>query len=364
MTDKLIHSFCVLGEYLEGFVKRCRENPETLTNADDLMLFTAILNARQHNPWFTVENTLFALHSISGELHEEAFTNWLSGYHINIGAGFIPKRVGVIMAGNIPLVGFYDFLYVLFSGHKLVARQSGDDRFLLPAIAKILLKEMPELETRIEFTEGRLTDLDAIIATGSNNSYRYFDYYFGKIPGILRKNRNSIAVLTRADFEQAKDFTQNAPVFKHLADDLFLYFGLGCRNVSKILIPRGEDIRELFPHLVKYQDIIHHNKYRNNYDYYKSIYLINSADFLDTGFTLFLMEKDIISSPVSVVLYDYYSSIEEVNQMIHARQNEIQCVVSSSDLIYGRVEPGKSQFPALRDYADGCDVMQILLGLT
>jgi len=363
MTDRLIRSFCSLGDYLAGFVNRYRENPEMSAGEEDELFLEALHRARRHNPWFTIENMLSALQSISQELNEKSLRLWLSAYHVNIQDDFKPGRVGVIMAGNIPLVGFFDFLYVLFSGHKLIARQSGDDQFLLPAIAKILMKDLPELESKIEFREGRLSDIDAVIATGSNNSFRYFDYYFGKLPGVLRKNRNSLAILTKEDFLQARENPENALVFRYLADDLFLYFGLGCRNVSKILIPEGEDIREIFPHLLKYQDIIHHNKYRNNYDYYKSIYLINSVEFLDTGFALFLREPEILVSPVSVVLYDYYNTIGEAVRLIKTRSEEIQCVVSTSGIIENRINPGQSQYPALNDYADGCDVMAILTAL-
>lgn len=360
MTDNLIKAFSELGNYLVKFTEKPTDGH--CQDIDELRLSEAINKSIQSNPWYTEESILFAINSIAGELKSEKLEKWISTYNINITSTYLPKNIGVIMAGNIPLVGFFDFLYVLFSGHRIIIKLSSDDRFLLPAISSYLIKVLPAIAERIEFIDEKLEGIDAIIATGSNNSYRYFEYYFGKYPGILRKSRSSIAVLTNEDFDQAlKDPRDNS--FIRLADDIFRYFGLGCRNVSKLFLPEGRDIRTLFSYFNSYRDVILHNKYHNNYDYYKSIYLINGNDFLDTGYVLFLKDKVNLGSPVSVVLYDEYQNEGEVKEYIKQHDEEIQCVVSTLNGIQGAVAPGKSQFPALGDYADGQDVIEMLVQL-
>lgn len=363
LTVRRITAFAELGKFLREFCLKMKSWEPSFPDSHDQVLLEAMRLSHQHNPWFIQEFVLQALQAIGEELTEEKLRHFMESYHYNIDAGKKPVRVGVIMAGNIPLVGFYDFLCVILSGHYLVAKVSGDDRFLLPALAHVLEVYLPELPDFMEFSNKGLKDIDAVIATGSNNSFRYFDYYFGHLPGVLRKNRSSLAVLTKEDFAVLRDPSAQPDALSGLADDLFLYFGLGCRNVSKILIPEGEDIRLLFPLFESYGFLFNHHKYRNNYEYYKSIYMLNQVDFLDTGFALFLKEPEILTTPVSVILYTSYSSLDTVNEWIRFKEDEIQCVVSTSAQIPGAVQPGKSQFPGLNDFADGVDVMKILTEL-
>jgi len=256
-----------------------------------------------------------------------------------------------VMAGNIPLVGFHDFLCVLASGNKLIARLSSDDNKILPAIASVITSLDPGLIDHISFTEEILKDFDAVIATGSNNTARYFEYYFGKYPHIIRKNRNSLAVLNGNEDEDT---------LEKLADDIMLYFGLGCRNISKIYVPRGYNFDRLFDALLKYSFAADHNKFRNNYEYQKSIMIINSIPHADNGFLL-LKESASVISPLAILHYEYYQDTVTLNDHLSFLQNDIQCIISDDDHIKGRIPIGAGQHPDLWDYADGVDTMRFLL---
>ncbi len=313
-----------------------------------------IKHSHEQNAWFTKENILFALQSWADALTPKKIDKWLDNYTFNEKT---PKTVGVIMAGNIPLVGFHDFISVLMSGNKIKAKLSSNDKQLLPILAKFMVDDNPKLKDFIEFTDEKLDNIDAIIATGSNNSARYFEYYFGKYPHIIRKNRNSIAVLTGNETEE--ELTK-------LADDIMRYFGLGCRNVSKIFVPKNYDFNQLFKALLKYKDLIKYQKYANNYDYNKAIYLMSvdqqvRNSLLDNG--LVLLKEDIhYSSPIGTVFYEYYDDIEQVMKIIEKDKDKIQAVVSKAD-IPKAIPFGTTQQPELWDYADGVDTMRFLLGL-
>ena len=230
---------------------------------------------------------------------------------------------------------------------------SSDDK-LLPALLKQLLIVEPAFANQIIYTE-RLKDFDAIIATGSNNTSRYFDYYFGKVPNIIRKNRNSIAVLngneTKAELE-------------NLGHDIFDYFGLGCRNVSKIYVPANYDLKNLFEPIEKYQPIINHFKYNNNYDYNKSIYLVNGVKHFDNGFLLVKEDENFVS-PLAVLFYEEYNSLEEIEEKLILNDEQIQCVVSNIDLKINKetIGFGDSQNPKLWDYADNVNTIAFLQSL-
>jgi hypothetical protein len=259
------------------------------------------------------------------------------------------------MAGNIPMVGFHDLLAVLLSGNFAVIKLSGDDKHLLPFVTKILCTIEPAYKERIEFREGRLSEIDAVIATGSNNSARYFEYYFGKIPHIIRKNRNSVAVLSGDEPPEE---------LKKLGADIFSYFGLGCRNVSKLFIPKGYDLNLFFNAIFSYQEIINHNKYANNFDYNRAVYLMgkDKEGLLENGF-LFLVKSLEYASPVAVIFYEYYDDIALVNAKLTSDKEQIQCIVSNIQAIQNRIPFGKAQQPELWDYADNVDTMEFLIGL-
>ena len=261
-----------------------------------------IQNSTHYNPWFTSDFLLNAIRSIGESLSLEKMDQWLKSYEKEINNVTTSKIIGVVMAGNLPLVGFHDYLCVLISGHKILAKVSKDDSKLLPLLHQILVLFEPDFENKAEFTQETLKGFDAIIATGSDNTARYFEYYFGKYPNIIRKNRNGVAVLNGRE--------SNTELEK-LADDIFMYFGLGCRNVSKLFVPRDYNFDILFPAFKKYENIANHNKYANNYDYNKSIFMINKIKYYNNGFVL-LKEDVLFSSPISVIYFEYYDNETEI----------------------------------------------------
>ncbi|MFH0864548.1 MAG: acyl-CoA reductase [Bacteroidota bacterium] len=318
--------------------------------------FESIINkSYEHNNWFTRENVIFSVKSIASMLQEEKLQQWISTYSLPEAGKQKPNNVLVVMAGNIPLVGFHDFLSVLISGNNFIGKLSSDDNILLPAITEMLVSIEPSFAERIHFIEGKAEGFDAVIATGSDNSSRYFEYYFGKYPHIIRRNRSSMAVLTGQESEAD---------LLGLADDICLYFGLGCRSVSKVFIPEDYNIRSLFPAIQKYSSILSmHNKYMNNYDYNKSIFLLNKTKNIDNGFMLFT-ENTALSSPVSVLNYQQYNNIEEVKKYILSEKDKLQCVAGKESIMENITPLGKSQQPELWDYADGVDTMKFLLRIT
>ena len=305
--------------------------------------------AKAENSWFTEENIQFALKSWSDALSEENLNLWINNYDLMETS---PKQIAIIMAGNIPLVGFHDFLSVLISGNKVLIKLASNDKRLLPFIAQQLIAINPEFEDLIKLTEGKISNFEAVIATGSNNTARYFEHYFEKYPHIIRKNRNSIAVLSNDDTTED---------LERLANDIFRYFGLGCRNVSKLYVPKDYDFAKLFQALYKWKDIIYNNKYMNNYDYNKAVYLMDSMNLLDNEFIL-LKEDTNFSSPIAVLFYENYDSMESLrNELIKENEN-IQVVVSKIK-IEGAVNFGMTQTPQLWDYADGVDTIAFLTAL-
>jgi hypothetical protein len=259
----------------------------------------------------------------------------------------------VVMAGNIPLVGFHDFLCVLISGNCFLGKLSRNDYYLLPTLAQILTSIDSRYKERITFTTDKIQGFDAVIATGSNNTSRYFEYYFGKYPHIIRKNRNSIAILS--GHETPEDLAA-------LTMDMFLYFGLGCRNVNKIFVPAGYNFFQLTEACKQFADYINHNNFRNNYDYYKTIFLMNNQSFIDGGFYI-LQENQLLHNPVSVFHYEYYIVISEVQSFIADNKENLQCIVGNMAEIPGIIPFGKAQKPHLDDYADNIDTIEFLLKL-
>ncbi|WP_258103340.1 acyl-CoA reductase [Marinoscillum sp. MHG1-6] len=300
--------------------------------------------AEAENAWFTKENIERALFGISYQLDEDKLNQWLSKYQLE---PEIPKIVGIVMAGNIPLVGFHDLLCVLISGHFAAIKASSQDSFLINKIISWLLEIEPGFKKSLELRE-RLTGIDAVIATGSDNTARYFEHYFKDIPSIIRKNRSSVAVLTG---------NETAQELKALGKDIFWYFGLGCRNISKLLVPKGYKPDFLFESIQEFEPVIHHHKYRNNYDYNKSIYLVNSEPHLDTGFLMWRKTEELVS-PISVMYAQEYESTGEIQDILNAHKDKIQCVVGRDYIPFG-----KAQLPELWDYADKVDTLKFLAAL-
>ncbi|SFG89907.1 acyl-CoA reductase [Pedobacter insulae] len=316
----------------------------------DNELAAIIQNAQHHNAWFTPTEVKKSLSSLGEMLNESDLEQWFSTICLTT----TPKKVGLILAGNIPLVGFHDVICVLATGNTALIKMSSSDDKLIPTLLAQLVNLEPSLADRIQYVE-RLKDFDAIIATGSNNSSRYFDYYFGKVPNIIRKNRNSVAVLSG---------NETTVEIEDLGHDIFDYFGLGCRNVSKIYIPKGYEIKNFFEPLEKYQPIINHFKYNNNYDYNKSIYLVNAVKHYDNGFLL--VKEDLsFTSPLAVLYYEEYDSINNIEKLLDNAHDNIQCVVSNINLSIKKetISFGESQHPRLWDYADDINTVDFLLNL-
>ncbi len=348
--NQRITAFSKLGLFLTDFLSTEDKNELALANTERLQLeFSEVLVAAERkNAWFTPAYLKLALTGWAESLSVDNLNNWISAYSFSEKS--LSKKVAVIMAGNLPMVGFHDFLSVLISGHSVVAKLSSDDKLILPFLAKVLIEIEPQFETKIEFTESKLTDFDAVIATGSNNTARYFEYYFKNKPHIIRKNRNAVAVLQG---------TETTDQLEKLGDDIFRYFGMGCRSVSKIFVPKDYNFDAFYQAMFTYKDIVNHHKYANNYDYNKAVYLMSLFPILDNGF-LVLKEEETFSSPISVVFYEHYENIESLQKQLQEKEEEIQCIVASG-FDQKEVNFGQSQKPKLNDYADGVDTIAFLL---
>lgn len=346
--EQRIIDFIFLGQALKAAVKGdntiAEKSTLSISTLDELR--NRINNTFPYNGWFTPQSIENALDGIAYMLRKDALLHWVENYPPLQNKSEI-KRIGIVMAGNIPLVGFHDFLCVLMSGNKAICKLSSSDDRLWPIIFQLLIEINEDYKNLIEVVP-RLKDIDAVIATGSNNTSRYFDYYFAKYPHIIRKNRNSVAVLNGNESEED---------LEKLATDVFSYFGLGCRNVSKIYLPESMDINKVIAAFYSHHDIINHNKYANNFDYNKTVMLLNGDDVLENGFLLFNRSEE-IASPLATLFYDYYSDYDALMNTLSAKEDQIQCIVGKS-----QVEFGKSQLPELTDYADGVDVMEFLVEL-
>lgn len=299
-----------------------------------------ILKVKRSNEWFTEENIRKSIGQWGDVLETDQLTNWTSDKNFSKN-----KAVCIVMAGNIPLVGFHDFLSVLISGNKALVKLSSDDKFLLPAVIELLLLIEPRFKEFIEIKPFIVKEMDAVIATGSNNSSRYFKQYFSNKPHIIRKNRTSIAILNGEEGEED---------LNGLSNDVFSYFGLGCRNISKVFLPKGYDLNKLFKAFFHHQEIVDNNKYGNNYDYNKAVYLMNQDEILENGFMLLKEDKGLFS-PISVLFYQYYDDVKEIAEFIDEYENDIQCVVGKNYIPFG-----SAQKPSLTDYADNIDVLNFL----
>ena len=338
-----------LGELLRAYTDR--DGRESAADKRWIeALDKAVRQAGLENGWFTRENVEYALKNWGLLLKAEGLKQWLAKYAIEDPK---PKTVALITAGNIPLVGFHDFLSTLLTGHRLLVKCASNDKVLLPFLAQILQHHCPELETEIVFSEGRLEGFDAVIATGSNNTSRYFEYYFGKKPHIIRKNRNSIAVLSGDETEGD---------LEGLARDMLQYFGLGCRSVSKLYVPRDYNFDPFFSALYEYRDLAQHAKYANNYDYNKAVYLMSEFPILENGFFM-IKEDKAMASPIAAAFYEYYDNPAELSNQLRAAADEIQCVVSRG-FTADEINFGQSQSPGLADYADGVDTVEFLLTIS
>lgn len=335
MMKEYIQAFDLLGKHL--------------ANKEEMK--SILESAYHHNTWFNIDETSTAINAWSALLEKKSIENWLNNYQISAKE---PKRVGLILAGNLPMVGYHDICSVLLTGHIACIKLSSQDNIIIPYLLNKLIEFEPSLSSKIEYVE-RLNHVDAVIATGSNNTARYFEYYFSKKPNIIRKNRNSIAIFDGS--ESTEDFVK-------LGEDIFRYYGQGCRNVSKLFVPRGYNFSPMLDALQVFEYVADQSKYFNNYNYYKSIYLVNREHHLDNGFLL-LKENESMQAPLSVLYFEYYDEQTELCKKLDAQSNDIQCIVGNTVYPFkNQVVPfGKSQSPGWSDYADGVDTVEFLVGL-
>ncbi len=308
----------------------------------------AVRRANLANPWFTEANVRHAFSAWSVALRAEPLQQWLAAYPRLQPPSEVIRTVGLILAGNIPLVGLHDVLCVWLSGHKARVKCSSQDPALVPALFAVLDKFLPGTLDRIQFLSGTMGEVDAVIATGSNNTARYFEHYFGHLPRIVRKSRVSVAVI---------DGSETPEELAALGEDIFRYFGLGCRNVAKLYVPQDFILDRYFEAIYPWNDIVNHNKYGNNYDYTRALWLLDGVKFLENGFSL-LKEDTALASPVSAVFYERYTERHEVLAKLKQAEEGIQCVVG-----HGFVPFGTAQAPGLADYADGVDTLKFLAEL-
>jgi hypothetical protein len=343
-----INAFVKLGDFLRQFSSEVTQKSDNVEHND--FFFEGFKHqlklAKEHNGWFTEENIKFALKSWSDALNFSNLNTWLEPYAIN---NISPKEVAIIMAGNIPLVGFHDFLSVLISGHSVLVKQSSNDKHLLPYLTKYLEHVEPQFKGVIKFTEEKLKNFDAVIATGSNNTARYFEYYFKNKPSIIRNNRNSVAVLTGKE---------TSAELKNLSEDVFRYYGLGCRNVSKLFVPKGYKFDAFFEAIYHWHPIVEKAKYANNYDYNKAVYLMSEFDMLENGFFM-IKEDESYASPIATLFFEYYNDLSELKETLEAKKEQIQCIVSNG-FIKNEIAFGATQKPQLWDYADDVDSIKFL----
>jgi len=297
----------------------------------DTVLEKTLIESHSYNSWFTIDNLKLSLKNWSNSLQENIISDWLSKYNIEDKSS---KKIAIIMAGNIPAVGFHDLLCSLLLNFDCIVKLSSEDKLLIPFIVKFLESRNEKLKNKVTFESEKLKDFDGVIATGNNNSHRYFDYYFSKYPNLLRKTRHSIAVL---------DGKESDNDLSDLSNDIFNYFGLGCRSVSKVFIPYGYDLDLLFNAFFRHKEVVNHNKYVNNFDYNKAVYLMSKEKFIENGFII-LKEESKLGSPIGCLFYEFYNDKKEITKLINNNSDSIQCVVSNINF-NTNIKFGQTQCP-------------------
>jgi hypothetical protein len=344
--EQRIQSFKILSVFIQNFLNNQDDSKKEMDQ------FNKTINeAFLYNGWFTRNNSLKSLKGICNLID--------TLNHSRLKEHFIeperPKTIAVIMAGNIPAVGFHDLMCVLLSGHRILIKLSSDDKIIIPFLMSVLVDINPEFKNYIAYSQNKLTGFDAVIATGSNNSSAYFEYYFGKYPHIIRKNRNSLAILNGNETSEELEL---------LGNDIFDYYGLGCRNVSKIFVPAGYSFNQFFESIYSFAHVIENKKYANNYEYNRAIYLMTQEKFLDNNFLLVKHEKEQLSSPIGVVFFDEYQNEKELEQVLNSIESKTQCIASNFSIENtNTVKFSETQSPDFFDYADGIDVMKFINNL-
>lgn len=349
-----ITAFSLLGEFiLEHYQLQNTSDSARKFHGMHQILDKGIEQSLNHNPWFIKKHIEHAIKAIGQMLTAKDLGSWINQYQIGEQSEKQPVTIGVIMAGNIPAVGFHDVLCILMAGANFAGKLSSDDPYLLSSLAKILCAIDNSFTDRIIFSSEPILKADAIIATGSNNTARYFEYHYSRLPHIFRNNRNGVAVLSGNE-------TQAQLVA--LAEDVFLHFGLGCRNVSKLLVPAGYSFFQLLKAFETGKHVCDHEPYMNNYTHSKALLTLQQDDFLDNGF-LILKNSIAIPSPVAMLCYEFYESRDVLVQNLRECQDQIQCIVSGMNLPFATINFGLAQQPGLADYADGVDTIKFIADL-
>lgn len=340
--------FIELGQFLRWATSE-PQTPQPQWSIDFQALETAIAQSQIHNGWFVREQVVWALQQWGQALEASALHAWLEGYTVPAASA---QKIGLVLAGNIPLVGFHDVLCVWLCGHHALIRPSSNDQQLLRFVYDFLCRRDAAWAQCTTWVEGKLENFDAVIATGSSNTARYFEYYFQHKPHIIRKNRNSVAVLTGRE---------TAEQLAALGHDIFRYFGLGCRSVSKLWVPEGYDFDAFFQAIYPFHTVLELEKYANNYDYNKAVYLMSLHKLLENGFVM-LKEEAAYASPIATLHYQTYTDLDQVHQQLQADAELWQCVVA--DVAWPEAQPfGSTQQPGLSDYADRVDTLAFLTAL-
>jgi hypothetical protein len=343
IIEERVQAFAKLGNFLKDYLS---ERKNTSSSDKYALLDETVKKSFVYNGWFTQDNVLRALNGISLFLNESDLTKFAK----QVKEPASPKTVAVIMAGNIPIVGFHDFLCVLLGGHKILIKLSSDDKILLPFLSNVLIEIEPGFKEMISYAEGKLQNFDAVIATGSDNSAMYFKQYFEKYPHIIRKNRSSIAVLSGNETKEELSL---------LGHDVFDYFGMGCRSVSKLFVPKGYKFDTFFESIFSFGSVMDNKKYANNHDYNSAIYLLNQHKFLDNNF-LIIKQSDDLHSPVGVLYYEVYDDLEELNSRLKPLEPELQCIVTNMALSVSKYALGTAQCPTVFNFADNINTLAFL----
>ncbi len=342
-----INAFSRLGELFSFYINNNADYQNLESNSNALKLYNIVHALKHKNGWFTVAQVNHSIEQWAKALEQSNLNSWVSNYNIKDTSSL---TIGIVMAGNIPLVGMHDLLSILITGNKALIKTSSNDKDLMLFVTEFLMDYYNYFKEKIEFTETKLENYDAVIATGSNNTARYFEYYFKDKPSIIRKNRNSVAVLTGNETQEQLSL---------LGEDIFRYYGLGCRSVSKIFVPENYNFDNFFKAIFDFNYLIKEDKFTNNYDYNKAVYLMSEFKILDNGF-LILKEDQSYSSPIGSLFYEYYDSKKALIEKLDKDKNLLQCVVNLPEN-ENYVNFGHTQQPSLYDYADNIDTLEFLL---